>query len=300
MRLCLALLAGAFFLAACGNPAGPQNDTAAQPAETKSDPPEEKADGPATPPEKTPEEIEAERQARWEKKVADLRARAEDPDRPGIERWHALKQLGALEPYPPVTLDLAVAMLRDATGEPPAEGPELGFASLNVILEAEPEHRARAVDAVLEAATDPSKVGILRANLIAAVPTMAPPEKGIPVLVGALKDEMNSIVAADGLVQYGKPSVAPLMDAVRTFETGGGRSMAMNALGRIGEPAAEAVPLLIEVLEKGADRDLGSAAEALGAIGPLARDALPALRQVAENGMFGAREAKEAIARIEG
>jgi hypothetical protein len=155
-------------------------------------------------------------------------------------------------------------------------------------------------DAVVKAAANPEKVGLLKADLLGALADLVPAERGVPVLVANLTDNERNNIVREGLVRYGKPSVKPLMEAVRTLKPGLPKDQAMLALGQIGEDAVEAVPLLVEILKQGDMQVFTTAARALGEFGPLAKDALPALREIANQGMFGARAAKEAIAKIEG
>jgi HEAT repeat protein len=141
------------------------------------------------------------------------------------------------------------------------------------------------------------------------------PEAGeaVPDLIQLLQrgdsdDRSDAAVALDRIVAgspYGLPAavtrdlVPPLIELLRG-EDAGVWGPAARILGKIGPEARQAVPALIELLQRG-DRDARDAAWALGGIGPEARAAVPALIELLQRGDRDARkDAAVALGRIGG
>jgi HEAT repeat protein len=103
---------------------------------------------------------------------------------------------------------------------------------------------------------------------------------GVPALIGALKDDDNSVaaVASLALARIGAPAVAPLTDALKDGKPGV-RALAAATLKRIGPDAKPAVAALV-ALVKSPGPEAAPAIDALGAIGPAAKEAVPELVKV--------------------
>jgi HEAT repeat protein len=104
-------------------------------------------------------------------------------------------------------------------------------------------------------------------------------EPAVPDLVKALRDP-DIVVRHDAtntLVRIGPASAAALGKAL-TDENDAARGRAMDALTRLGPDAKDAIPALVERLQKSKSLlTRVQAAMALGRMGPAGRDALPAL-----------------------
>ena len=129
----------------------------------------------------------------------------------------------------------------------------------------------------------------------------SPPAEFLPVLCDGLKckDVNVSGLASRGIGKIGpaaEAAIPALRDAVFMAEEP--NHEAVDALGKIGAPA---LPVLIEVLERGDSMAKWTAARALADMGEPARAALPALRKVANQpDSFAASAATKAIEKLGG
>jgi HEAT repeat protein len=103
----------------------------------------------------------------------------------------------------------------------------------------------------------------------------------VPALIAGLADDSVCRGAAHVLIQMGPRAVAAVPALIEVLQrrkaVPGVREEAAEALGRIGEPAADIVPALIAALKDDNAVVRQQAAQALGWIGPPARAATPAL-----------------------
>lgn len=122
------------------------------------------------------------------------------------------------------------------------------------------------------------------------------PEEGTRELVRLLqtgnKTERNQAARALGaLAPAGEDAIAPLMEMARK-EHFMSRVYAIQALGRFGEKAAPAVPIIVDALEDSSEPGIVSimAVTALGEIGPAAVEAIPAIERFARRGSGSDRQ----------
>ncbi len=119
--------------------------------------------------------------------------------------------------------------------------------------------------------------------LLAAAPAAEPDKADVSRLVAQLKgdDIVKQNTAARELAALGAAAVPALTEALQSDKEGvPGR--AARALGQIGTPAKDAVPALIERINKnkGRSRDDVEVIEALIRIAPRANKAIPGLRAI--------------------
>lgn len=129
----------------------------------------------------------------------------------------------------------------------------------------------------------------------------SPPAEFLAVLCDGLKcpDVNVSGLASRGIGKIGPPAEAAIPSLRESlFMIEEPNHEAIDALSKIGAPA---IPVLIEVLERGDSTGKWMAARALGDMGEPARVALPALRKVANQPEdFAATAAKKAVEKLGG
>jgi HEAT repeat protein len=119
--------------------------------------------------------------------------------------------------------------------------------------------------------------------LLSCLPAADPDQAKVSHLLAQLKgdDTVKQNKAARDLAALGAAAVPALMEALQSDKEGvPGR--AARALGQIGEPAKDAVPALVQRINKskGQSIDDGEAIEALMRIAPRSKKALPGLRAI--------------------
>jgi HEAT repeat protein len=128
----------------------------------------------------------------------------------------------------------------------------------------------------------------------------------VPVLVDALKDREKAVVqaAAEALARTGAEGVKALTELVKEKRTDAtARKTAVESLGKIGPPAKEAVPVLVEVLKSATGRRPDQTTlklrleivVTLGQIGPDAKEAVATLEELKVDRTIRDRPFKMAI-----
>jgi HEAT repeat protein len=128
----------------------------------------------------------------------------------------------------------------------------------------------------------------------------------VPVLVDALRDREKGVVqaAAEALAKTGAEGVKALADVVKEKKSDPtARKTAVESLGKIGPPAKEAVPILVEVLKSSTGRRPDQTAlnlrleivVTLGQIGPDAKEAVATLEELNTDRTIRDRPFKMAI-----
>jgi HEAT repeat protein len=211
-------------------------------------------------------------------------------------RLHAAKQLATLgwraRPARPELL----AVFED-------ESSEVRAAAAAAVLVAIPDP-ADDEEELLKAArarlTDPAlPVRVYAAAILVAC--RAPAEQSIPVLIDGLKCEDDNIagLATRALGQLG-PAAVPAIAALREriFVPESEHLDAIDTLQKIGEPA---IPVLIEILDRGTSMLKLQAAKVLGEMGEPACTALPALRKLSiQRNSIASAAAQKAIKKLGG
>ena len=102
----------------------------------------------------------------------------------------------------------------------------------------------------------------------------------------AAEERANKDRLIDGLYIAGLPLEATVLSLADTLQHGdlSERRLAVQALGRFGSAAADAVPALIETLDDEVSWVRNDAITALGKIGPAAEAAIPALTAMQDEG----------------
>ncbi len=211
-------------------------------------------------------------------------------------RLKAALQLTTLGPYARPARPELIAAFKD-------ESAEVRAAAATAVLHAIPEpadddpELPKAARLLL---TDPAlPVRVNGAAILIAY--NSPSAEFLTVLCDGLKckDINVSGLSSRGIGKIGPPAemaIPALRESLFMLEEP--NHEAIDALVKIGAPA---VPVLIEVLERGDSTGKWSAARALGDMGEPARVALPALRKVANQpDSFAATAAKKAIEKLGG
>ncbi len=190
------------------------------------------------------------------------------------QRMAAASLLGRIRPVEPETVEALGKALRDMSND----------VRMNVgaTLRALGPQAAGAVPALIEAierTTDYVRVRYVEA--VAAIgPAAAAAEPVLRRLLEESDDQFLRVISATALFRVGVPAaqVLPIvMDGARS-DVSGLRAYAFSAIRQFGDQAGPAVGLLAEVLTGDDTHAKMCAASALGAIGPAAAEAMPALQ----------------------
>ena len=164
------------------------------------------------------------------------------------------------------------------------ESNEIRWTAAEILGKLGPDATASS-DALLQALKDRDPyVQSVAAEMIPKVGT--PAEKAVPALAELL-DGKHAAVVARAISVYkaqAAPAIPQLVEVLTdTSRTADARWNAARTIGKIGPPAVETVPILIEMTKDKEATVRGNAAEAIGDIGPKAAAGVPALIDVLDD-----------------
>jgi HEAT repeat protein len=204
-------------------------------------------------------------------------------------RAHGLLLLAAANPRHPDVLPQALDLLKQ---QPP------NLLALNVLQRLGP-HAAKAVPpltAWFRAEVNPGTRNVIAFTLgtIGPAARTATPDLIEMLQQRDLSSRQTALQALRSIGGADPGKLVPALLGVLRDNPGYVRGLALDLLGDQGPAAAEAVPLLLEVLRKPEGADLASAARALGQIAPerARKEGVPLLEKVLQPGpnqIFGAR-----------